>query len=176
MARQAVINASNVVVAVIDVSGFDYQPPAGCTTVAVPDGMIVEAGASYDPETGAFTDPVPTAAQQAQATYAALLADGLTIDSTGTPTVNGTYALDDTQQAAITEVSAYIGKNNAFPGGLTSVVLRTVSGSEIAIPTITLWYAISTAIADFIAKADAALLSAENGGTWTAPSNTVTIP
>ena len=164
-------------------SGFAYSGN-GLSFRAWDDPNNLQAGEVYfaEPPTMAQLQAAfpgynaAVAAQQAQATYAAAMAAGLTIASTGTPAVNGTYALDAEQQQVVTELAAYIEKNNAFPGGLASVNLRTASGGEIAIPTITLWFAISTAIADFIAKADAVLITAQGGGSPTWPSASATIP
>jgi hypothetical protein len=112
----------------------------------------------------------------AQTAYNNLIAAGLTVTSTGTPAVDGTYACDDAQQDIVTRIQAYITKNNAFPGGLSAVQLRKADGSGyIAIGTVALFQAVGSAIADFVAKADEAELAVLAGGSWVAPSNAVTI-
>ena len=164
-------------------AGFAYSNN-GLAWRAWDDPNNLQAGGVYfaaAPTTAQLQAAFPgydaaVAAQQAQATYAAAMAAGLTINSTGTPAVNGTYALDQAQQEVITEVTDYIAKNNAFPGGLATVMLRTAAGGVIAVSTIALWYEISTAIADFIAKADNALITAQGGSNPTWPSASVTIP
>jgi hypothetical protein len=115
------------------------------------------------------------AAQQALGEAAALLASGLAITSTGTPAVNGTYSCAEDQQTIITRVQAYITKNAVFPGGMSTLQLRTVSGGLISVPSVALFQAIGSAIADFVAKVDEAELAALAGGGWVAPSNSVTI-
>jgi hypothetical protein len=107
--------------------------------------------------------------------FAALIAAGLAITSTGTPSINGTYACDTDQQDMIVRLQTYIEKNNAFPGGLSAVQLRLAAGGAISLPSIAVFQAVATAIGDFIAKADEAELAALAGATWAAPSSSVTI-
>lgn len=114
-------------------------------------------------------------AQQAIAAAPAALTAGLTITSTGTPEVSGTYSCDDAQQSVVARLQTYIEKNNAFPGGLSSVQLRLANGAFIPIPSIPLFQAIGSAIADYVAKVDEAELAALSGAAWVAPSNTATI-
>lgn len=142
-----------------DVTNVSPQPQVGWT-------YTVAAGTFAAPATIA-----PTAAQEANT----LLAAGLAITSTGTPSINGTYACDDAQQDTITKLQTYIAKNGVFPGGLSSVQLRLTNGSTVAIPSVALFQEIATAIGDFVAEVDEAELTALAGGSWTAPSASKTI-
>lgn len=124
------------------------------------------AGNTPDPS------PAPTVQQQADAAIAA----GLAIASTGTPAINGTYALDDGQQTNLANVSIYIAVNNRFPAGQSSLMLRLADGKLISIPSTAAWQAIATAIADYIAHLKIQLVVAARGGTPSWPSASVTIP
>lgn len=118
---------------------------------------------------------VATATAAGQTGYVTALASGLAISSTGTPAVDATYALDQSQQANVANVALYITVNNRFPGSLSSVSLRKIDGTTISIPATAVFQEIATAIADYIAKIDAQLLIAQGGGSPTWPTASVTI-
>lgn len=149
---------ASVVASLVNVTSVTPQPQQGWTY----SGGVFSAPAA---------PPAATPAQE----YAALVAGGLAITSTGTPAVTGTYAIDDDQQDVITRLQTYIAKNGTFPGGLSSVQLRLANGAYIAIPSVTVFQEIGTAIGNFVADLDNAELTALAGGSWVAPSATATI-
>jgi hypothetical protein len=115
------------------------------------------------------TTPLPpTPAQQA----AAALAAGITITSTGTPALNGTYTCDATAQARITSVQAYIQANGKFPGSTSTMVWVLMNGSVVTFPTTAEFTAFATAVANYVWDLDEIILT--NAGTL--PAAQATIP
>lgn len=115
---------------------------------------------SYTPPPAALTP-----AQQAQA----LLLAGLTITSTSTPSLNGTYGASQQDEINVTALQVAVA-NNVFPG-----FYRDKSGTKHTM-TSAQFTEIATAIMDFVVAVDEAEATATAGGTWTAPSNAATIP
>lgn len=111
----------------------------------------------------------------ALAAYVAVLSAGLTISSTGTPSVNAAYALDQPQLSNVANLALYIVVNSKFPGGLSAVSLRKIDSTAISVPTTALMQAIATVLADYVAQCDAQLLIAQGGGTPSWPESSVTI-
>jgi len=133
---------------------------------ANPSGWAVSGGALVS-----YTPPVvaPTLAQQA----AMALAAGLTITSTGTPALNGTYACDDAAQARINRVYALIqrGGGAVFPAGLTSLPWPDKSGALHTFTSVAEFLAFETAVGNYVLALD--MIQAANSGTL--PSSTVNI-
>lgn len=147
----------------------NYQLQAGQVEFAeIPTTAQLEAAFS------GYAAAAAAAAVPAQ--YAAAIAAGLAITSTGTPAVNGTYACDENQQDVITRLQTYIAKTGVFPGGLSSIQLRLVSGAYISIPSVAVFQNIATAIGNYVADADNAELAVLAGSSsWSAPGNAATI-
>lgn len=65
MANYAIIENGIVVNTVVwdGLTGraIDWEPPAGCTTILIPDGIIAGINYTYDSTSGAFTAPPETA-------------------------------------------------------------------------------------------------------------------
>lgn len=116
----------------------------------------------------AYTPPSPTLTTAQQA--AAAIAPGLTITSTGTPAINGTYAIDGPTQSKIAAVEVYILKNSTFPGGVTSYPWPTLTGG-VTFPNTAVFQTWATAIADHVSALD--IIIAQDSGTL--PSSSVTI-
>jgi hypothetical protein len=114
--------------------------------------------------------PLPTADQELDTK----LANGLALTSTGTPALNGTYALDETSAGQIYQIGLYASQIGTFPSGGTTQAYPDITGTP---HTFT--------IAEFVAflQAVAALISAMNnqaaimahGGTPVWPAQTATI-
>lgn len=105
----------------------DWAPPAQSEAIAVPAGESVSIGWGYSNGTfsaRAVTAPSPTPAEQAEVA----LASGLTITSTGTPALNGTYACDSLSQADIIAIETSLNAGKGFPGGATSFGYGDASG------------------------------------------------
>jgi len=123
----------------------------------------------------AFTAPVPptpTAAQIAQAAFAA----GVQITSTGTPGLNGTYSLSDSSLSWITSEQVYIATTGKFTNGQTTRSWLDASGTPHTFPTT----AEFTAFAEAVAQYEDALLAAQAvvqaGGAWVAPAQPAPLP
>ena len=110
----------------------------------------------------------------AQATYASLVTGGLTITSTGSPAVNGTYGVQPSDTANLNATETYILANGSLQQ--TPEPWFLTNGSEVLIPSVTVFKNISSAIANFITSAHVAEGIAAAGGTPSWPSASVTIP
>ena len=115
----------------------------------------------------AATPPAPTPAQLANTAMGA----GLAITSTGTPALNGTYAIDNATQGKIAAISVYILTNAKFPGGVASYPLMDLSGTPHTFPTTASFQAFATAVADYVAVLD--VIIASNAGTPPAAAKTI---
>jgi hypothetical protein len=131
----AAYNASDAIIAFYD--SEDSPVPAGVTSVieitdaqwqaclATP-GYTVVSGSLVAP-------PLPTAAQLAvQATTKAawtMLGTGISITSTGTPALNGTYAVDQLSQMDIIAIETSLNAGKGFPGGTTTFSYPDASGA-----------------------------------------------
>ena len=114
-------------------------------------------------QVSAIQNPPLTAAQIAQAAYAAALAAGLAIASTGTPALNGVYDISPASEGN------WAGSEAAVAAGVFRGAYRLSNGAKVTM-TAAQFTAIATAAYDYIAALDDALA----GGAW--PSNTVTVP
>ena len=75
-----------------------------------------------------FTAPAaPTVAQQAQALLAA---GACQIASTGTPAIDGTYAIDANSRAMLGEIIAGINAGDGLPGGGASFIYDDAQGAH----------------------------------------------
>lgn len=105
-----------------------------------------------------------------------LLAGGIAITSTGTPALNGTYAIDPASQAKITAEQLYIATTGKFTNGQTTKAWADIAGALHTFPTPAEFTAFAEAIAAVVDAVLAAQIAAlESGGSWTAPSMTATI-
>ncbi len=116
-----------------------------------------------------YTDAKAKADLKEEAGSALLV--GLTVLSTGTPAINGTYGVGATSLTRINAVSTYIMVNAKFPIGLSEFPMLDTDGMTHLFPNISLFQAWATAIADYVATLDMILLT----GTGSIPPSTVTI-
>ncbi|MEM5435228.1 hypothetical protein [Paraburkholderia diazotrophica] len=147
----------------------DWQPPGGVTAVALPNGSSATIGYAYDGSI--FTPPIttvptPTLAQKAQAA----LAVGLSIASTGTPALNGTYACDALSQSDIIAIETSLSAGKGFPGGATTFgypdtagVMHSFSAADFT--------NLAAAVRDFVYGCRAVI----SGASTTLPAATATI-
>jgi len=91
------------------------------------------------------------------------IAQGITIKSTTTPELNGTYALD---RARVTAVAAFIAAHGAFPSGLPTLEWADIDGQAHKFTSPSQFMAFATAVIDL-------LLSLEAGNT---PAQTADLP
>lgn len=118
---------------------------------------IAAVYASHDPN-----KPNPRAAA------AELLTGGITVTSTSTPSLNGTYAAAAQDEINITGLQVAIA-NNVFPGFYRDVAgnKHTMTGPQFT--------SIATAVLNFAVAVENAMQAALAGGAWIAPSSAVTI-
>lgn len=131
--------------------------PTGATFVISPTHPVIPV-------------PAPTPAQQA----AALIAGGLTITSTSTPAINATYPCDANAEALLSYTEDYVTRNNLFPGKTTTIPWFDIAGIPHTLPSTTVFNALASAIADFVAEAQ--IWGASGGAIGSLPSGAVTIP
>lgn len=112
-----------------DTAAFGYPAdPAGTATLQVSAAEWATQATPQHVAAGALAPglitPALTLAQQAQA----LLAGGLTITSTGTPALDGTYAADPDTIGYVNSEVASIALNGTFADGTTSIDWPDASG------------------------------------------------
>jgi hypothetical protein len=101
--------------------------------------------------------------------YASAIAAGIAITSTGTPTLNGTYGIAQSNEIALTGLQVSV-ISNVFPG-----YYRNQAGVRVTM-TAAQFTALATAALGLIEALDNALAAAQTpGGAWVAVSNAVTI-
>lgn len=105
----------------------------------------------------------------------ALLATGITITSTGTPALNGTYAVDPAAQSKITAEQVYIATTGKFTNGQTTRGWPDISGALHTFPSTAEFTAFAEACAQLVDAVLAAQEAALAGGSWVAPAATATI-
>lgn len=120
-----------------------------------------------------YTAPIPIA-QQAAIMLAAKLTLGITIVSTGSPGVNGTYALDATSQSQIYQIGSFANSFAEFPSGNTSQQYPDISSAfhVFDVPT---FVAFLRAVASLVSNLQTQASVMAQGGTPNWPSQNVTI-
>lgn len=141
--------ASPVPPGITDVIEITYEQYRAC--ISTP---------GYTVQNSALVAPTPptaaqVAAQQAAQAIAAsvqsALAAGLTVTSTSTPAVNGTYPLDSNTQTEIGQVTLFTQVNGDFPGGASSYPWYDTSNVPHVFPSVHLHDEWATAIANYVA-------------------------
>lgn len=163
-------------------SGFAYSNN-GLSFRAVDSAAECQSGEVYFAETptmaqlqAAFTGyNAAISAQEAQATYAAAVTAGLTITSTGTPALDGTYALDQASQENIIAEQVCINTNGLFTNGQSTRAWPDKAGVFHTFPSIAEFKTFAIAVAAYVDALDGALAAAEQGGSPSWPSASVTI-
>jgi len=166
----ALIDTNGNVTAVIVYDGVSvFTPPTGVTMEPV---GISGAGIGWTYANGAFVAPpaaqAPPLTPQQQAYQA--IATGLTITSTSTPALNGTYACDSTVTADINAEITSIMLNSVFADGSTAIQWPDAMGTLHAF-TITQFKAFATALASYVSG----VRRYAAGVTTSLPSNQITI-
>ena len=80
------------------------------------------------------------------------IAQGLTIRSTTTPELDGTYALD---RARVTAVAAFIASHGAFPSGLPTLEWADINGQAHKFTSPSQFMAFATAVIDLLSSLEA---------------------
>lgn len=144
--------------------------------VAQPGEVVFPDIATPDELTAAFSGyVVAAAAANAPAQYAAALMAGIQITSTATPSLNGTYPVDDTTQGKITGIAAGINSNKGLPGGGSTFNYPDITGTMHAFGAadfLNFAAAVETYVYGLV-QTEVALIG-QHTATW--PSASVTIP
>ena len=112
---------------------------AGMTATQI--AAVQNAYAAHDPT------KIPPAMQAAQA-----LASGVQVNSTGTPAINGAYALDAQSLENITAISTSIANGKGFPGGGATYDYPDAAGTFHTFPNTTVWTNFAAAIAGYVSS------------------------
>jgi len=147
--------------------------PTGYSSITATQFSQIVSGSTWD---GTNVNPpatplaaTPTLAQQATT----LIAGGINIISTGTPSLNGLYSTSPTAQLNAANVASYININGKFPGAsATTMTWLDSTGNAHVFPSTTEFLAFYTAAGDFVADCQIIQFT----GTGTLPSNSYTIP
>ncbi len=139
------------------------------------DPLVTTQGIGWAYLNGVFTAPEipssPPLTPQQQAYQA--IADGLTITSTSTPALNGTYALDTVSLSDMNGLVTGIMLNGSFPSGQSTYIYHDSSFLPHAFPSIELFKSFATAVLNFSSQV---IQYAKSGGTLgSIPSNQITI-
>lgn len=152
------------------------------------NGVVIYSSVNNEPETieapagvccgfilsnGVFSAPPKTTAQQLAAEIQGAYTAGLTITSTSTPAVKGTYGIRIQDQQTINAVETFVIKNNAFPGSSgTSLAYQDIAGNFHVFPSLAIWSEFANAVANYVA--DLKMYAAGAPGS-SLPSKSVTI-
>lgn len=117
-------------------------------------------------------DPPPT--NQWQVQLAQHLALGLILTSTGTPTLDATYAIDSISQQQVLQIGLYASQFDQFPDGNSTFDYPDVAGNQHTF-SVADFIALLHAVAQLTAAINAQAQIMKNGGTPVWPVNTVTI-
>ncbi|WP_213761827.1 hypothetical protein [Caballeronia sp. dw_19] len=141
----------------------------GDTLVEVPEAFNEIPGTVSTPDKGVTWVPY-TAPVSPGATAVTALASGLTIASTATPALNGTYAIDQLSQMDIIAIETSINAGKGFPGGATVFNYADATGAFHSF-TQANFTNFAAAIRDYVYE----LKSVIAGASTTLPSATSTI-
>jgi hypothetical protein len=163
-----------------------YQLTGGSLIVRESDGAFIPAdprNADYRTylqwvAAGNVPDPppAPAPAQVGQAAYNAAIAAGCQIVSTGTPALNGTYALDDASLLKLVGEQNYIQLKSTFTNGQATRAWLDAAGAPHIFPSTSAFTSFAEALGAYIDALQTALAAALAGGAWIAPAQPVAIP
>jgi hypothetical protein len=114
--------------------------------VEAPEGT--KEGYLYDGS--AFSPPAPVAVSPAQLAQQALV-QGVQLISASAPELNGVYSVDATSQMNITSITTYVLLNGEFPGHRTTLPWVDMSGTVRLFPSVGLFKAFATEVANYAA-------------------------
>lgn len=151
-------------------TGFANYPnlPAGADLLALsPDEWTGRLAGSWAVAGGAlvaYEPPAPTltVAEQAQAT----IAEGCAITSTGTPAIDGTYAIAGQSWVDMKDEAQYISTFGGFSGGLSALPWVLPSDAAVVFPSTALFLSVVKACADYLSQIKVAAVQTA----WVAPA------
>ena len=171
---RTVTEPAGYVTNIVEWNGVDvFDPVDPCGN---PLNKVEQVNGSPASGTGGVTLS-PTAAEQAvlaQNAYNTLINNGLTITSTSTPAIDGTYPINSQAVQNFEAIQTGINTNHAFPLGATQPWML-LNGTNVSIPSTTEFIAIATAVEAFLDQAFVAEQTEAAGGTPNWPSTSVTI-
>ena len=176
--QQTVTEPQGYVVGVASWDGATaYTPLDACgqplAKVAQINGVPAQ-GAGGVTLTLSLAEQQQVSAAAAQAKYDALIAGGLTITSTSTPAVDGTYGTAASDQANFNAMQTYVLANGALEQTPEPWFLE--NGSPVMIPSAAAFKEIATAIGNFVTNAKVAAAESAAGQSVTWPSSSVSVP
>ncbi len=121
-------------------------------------------------------DPAPPAssASAAASTLAAKLSAGIALTSTGTPALNGTYALDPTSTTQIYQIGLFASQFATFPSGATTQPYPDAAGTQHTF-TVPQFVAFLRAVAPLVSALQTQAGVMASGGTPAWPSQSAVI-
>jgi hypothetical protein len=134
------------------------------------DGVCFELTAAQIAAQAATAETPPAPAQAAATAFAA----GIVLTSLATPSLNGTYALDQASQNHVNATISSILLNGTFPGGGSTIAWVDASRATHTFPSVAEFRSFATAYTDYIAAVS--LYAESNGAVGALPSNQITIP
>jgi hypothetical protein len=150
----------------VDVSPFTPAPQ--------PNWIATNTAGAWtfaDPTPPPSTDPADLAAAE----LATRIAAGITITSTGTPALNGTYALDAISTAQIYQIGLFASQFGVFPSGATTQAYPDASGVPRMF-SIDQFVAFLRAVAPLVSALTTQAAIMAHGGPPTWPTQAATIP
>lgn len=172
-ARYALVDGEGNVVNVVEWDGAATFPvPAGQSLVAVGSSA---AGPGWIYADGEFSNPVSPPAPSIADQYAEKLAAGIAITSTGTPSLNATYPIDDKTAILISGLYAGIKGGDGVPGGGSDFVFTDIGNAPHTF-TADDFTALAKAIRDYRYALVATKLTLLNNGSADWPAASATIP
>ena len=136
----------------------DPLPPGGVTAILMTDARIVAFQAEQ------------ASAAALQSALASAIASGISITSTSTPSLSGTYAVDESTQAKITSTMTGISLGLGLPGGGSTFIYPDIAGAPHTF-TQAQFQNFAIAVRNYVYSL---LLYAAGQGTL--PSSAITIP
>jgi len=158
-----------------DTSVFSYPAPqTGTATIPVTPTQWETQGTAQYVSAGALVAgtapvvaPALTLAQQAFV----LINSGIAITSTGSTSLNGTYATNAAAQSNLLAIQVYLQANGKFPGSSGSLLWLDANNNPHTFTSTGQFTEFASAIADYVA--DLTLISMTGSGTL--PPSTTTI-
>jgi hypothetical protein len=173
--KYAAYNAQGAIIAYYD--SIDSPVPAGVESIEITDAQwqTCISNPGWTVAAGALVAPVaPSAAELAsqaliQSAQMALAA-GLNVTSTGTPTLNGTFAVDQLSQMDVIAIETSLNAGKGFPGVSSTFSYPDASGAIHTFSEAN-FTDLAAAIRDFVYGCRAVIA----GTSTTLPASTVTI-
>ena len=150
------------------VSVTPFVPSAGQMSTGSPSYSIDGSGNVTETYS---TIPIP-----GPEVAAPILAAGLAITSTGTPSLNATYATDNEARDEIASIELYIAEYGTFFGGATSIAYPDITGAMHTFSSVGAFAPFAKAIADYVAAVIETTNVNANGGNLSLPAASATIP